>query len=253
VSETKGNPEKSKAVATAGGSNRKSVAFRSVTIRKTLHRNDYTAQERVATWMTGEEFMEMRNSCLQIAREINWRASSSSSTNRGGGHHRRKSVRRTGGPDAADASSTDAARGLERLSRHRVKVQAERRQVLLDEIVALRQSGCTRNPDDLAALFRSYTARSAIEARAMGWEDEKRANNCYSSSPSPPPPTSSSSASAGAKKTKKGSRTVKPALIDVADTRNDMDTFTVTRRRPSAGKIGNRNVASFESELDKIT
>lgn len=204
---------------------KKSVVFGSVTVRATLHRNDYTYKERVASWITVEEFLTMRQSCQRIARQMNDSTSIKPGLLVWQQHPKTR--------------SSDATRGLERLSKHRSRVHAERKQVLMDEIFFLRE-GRSRlrryNPDEVAALFRSHTAPSAKEARAMGREDEKRAQACYNISPSSSsssrPPHRRAALSEGGNSR---GRTVKRTSTSMVDeNRNDVDTESCGRRETSA-------------------
>lgn len=248
---------------------KKVVTFHTVMIRKTIHRKDFTPQEKFASWITGEEFMAMKDSCVRLARELNnhitsgtWLGSTTS----------RKIKHKTIVADGATSIDTmgDAGRGLERLSRPRVRQHLERRQVLLKELALIRQHRLRCDPDDLAVLFRSYTEQSAIDARVMGQEDQKRAILCYASPSLPPPPPTTTTttptitalaavaqiheqgrllslpttttstvtalAAAAAQKHEQGSRTRTmkkrtPSTTVFSDTRNDAETSSSGRRR----------------------
>jgi hypothetical protein len=217
--------------------NKKGVTFHAVMTRKTIHRKDFTPQEKCASWITGEEFMAMRDSNLRLARELNNQMVSSFGS---GMKEYREMKHPSINIDGSKSTTTleDAGRGLERLSRPRVKEQAQRRQLLLNELAELRNHRIRYDSNDLAVLFRSYTEQSAIDARVVAQEDEKCAILCYTLSPSTTTATSSSTVTA-AQKNERGSKTMTmlkqtQTSADFADERNDAETSSGCRRRASS-------------------
>jgi hypothetical protein len=164
------SPPPSKTTSASGNTNSsktsnktgKKVSFHTVSIYKVLSRNDYTETEKTATWFTGQEFLHIRNSALDLAKAMDSMM----------GLHKTKMLQEQG-------------RGLERILKHNLKKHSARRKALFHEIAILQRHGGFRNitvttPDDLAMLFQSYTHISSLEARAMGRDDEIRARDCYS-------------------------------------------------------------------------
>ncbi|KAG7348813.1 hypothetical protein IV203_011410 [Nitzschia inconspicua] len=147
---------KPNAKSNSGGT--KKVSFDTVSVYKVLHRSDYTASEKANTWFTGQEFLGIRNAALSFAKSMDSLV----------GVQKTKAVQNEG-------------RGLERVMKHNLKKHSTRRKRLFAEIAVLRRHGFHRvTPEDLALLFQSYTHVSALEARAMGRDDEVRARDCYS-------------------------------------------------------------------------
>jgi hypothetical protein len=146
---------------TAMGKNRsnkksidKGVKFNTVSIYHVLSRNEYTQTEKEATWFTAEEFINIRNSAMALAKSIDC---------------------------LTTAKHKSDLRGLERIMKQNLKKHTARRKALFDEIAFLRKKGFhSISPQDLATLFQSYTANSQLEARGMARDDEKRARDCYS-------------------------------------------------------------------------
>ncbi|KAG7337323.1 hypothetical protein IV203_014097 [Nitzschia inconspicua] len=154
---TNNKNSKPKAKSTSGGTTKK-VSFDTVSVYKVLHRSDYTASEKANTWFTGQEFLDIRNAALSFAKSMDSLV----------GIQKTKAVQNEG-------------RGLERVMKHNLKKHSTRRKRLFAEIALLRRHGFHRvTPEDLALLFQSYTHVSALEARAMGRDDEVRARDCYS-------------------------------------------------------------------------
>jgi hypothetical protein len=151
---------KTAAVAAAAGTNSsgKKVSFHTVSVYNVLSRNDYSLDEKAATWFTGDEFAFIRSSALSLAKSMDSMV----------GIHKTRMVHAEG-------------RGLERVMKHNLKKHSTRRKTLFRQIALLQRDEFRHvTAEDLALLFQSLTHASQLEARSMGRDDEVRARDCYS-------------------------------------------------------------------------
>jgi hypothetical protein len=170
------------------------VQFDSIIIHPIPMRNQYTAREKLLTWYNGEEFMEMKTSALKLARQVDQKQNEDNSTST---HSTATesiwswsslsslsafNEQRQEGHGSKGESELDDPRGLERILRKNIKKHSGRRRALNDELAFINKNrGSSHiNADDLALLFRSYTAQSATEAVTMARTDEATARQIYS-------------------------------------------------------------------------
>jgi hypothetical protein len=178
----------------SGKANR--VQFDSIIIHPIPLRNQYTAREKLLTWYNGEEFMEMKTSALKLARQLDQQQQHGDNSTSTHSTAATESIwswsslsslsafneQRQEGHGSKGESEPDDPRGLERILRKNIKNHSGRRRALNDELAFINKNrGSSHiNADDLALLFRSYTALSATEAVTMARTDEATARQIYS-------------------------------------------------------------------------
>ncbi|KAG7344706.1 hypothetical protein IV203_032237 [Nitzschia inconspicua] len=132
----------------------KLVSFaETVTVRRTLSRDSYTEEERLAYWFTEKDFARMKRSSMALVVKMN---------------------------SCSPSSTTKyCTRGLERYSqvqgRHRLKNRYDSIFAVLEEQDNLYDEGFSVDDERISKVYSSHTYTSILWAHLVGLQDQKEA------------------------------------------------------------------------------